>query len=260
MAYEQITYETRGNVGLITLNRPEKLNAWTGQMTAELMAAIGAANDGDQIGAIIVTGAGRAFCAGADIKQAFQRNLDAIDNGEQSAAGGASWVEVVRTAKPLIAAVNGVAVGIGLTMILPFDVIIASENARFGMFFVKMGLVPELASTYFLAPRAGFGRASEMCLTGKLYSGEEAARMGLADRVVPHDQLMTEAMALAETIAANPSRQLRWIKELITKNGANADYNAVMALEHGRIADCYATPEHREAVTAFQEKRTPKFR
>lgn len=262
MEYEQILYEPKGSVALITLNRSEKLNAWTRRMSNELIDAIRTSNDDPAVGAIVVTGAGRGFCAGADVRAAFQANIDArAGNGttdiEERAA---NWVEVVRTAKPLIAAVNGVAVGVGLTMILPFDVIIASENARFGMFFVKMGLVPELASTYFLSQRAGFSHASEMCLTGRLYSAEEAARSGLANRVVPADQLMGEAMALAETIAANPAPQLRWIKDLITKNAADTDYNSVMALEHGLISRCYDTPEHKEAVRAFQEKRAPDFR
>src|SRR5581483_981674 len=160
----------------------------------------------------------------------------------------------------LIAAVNGVAVGVGLTMILPFDIIIASENARFGMFFIKMGLVPELASTYFLAQRAGFGHASEMCLSGRLYSAEEAARCGLANRVVPADALMDEAMTLAQTIAANPATQLGWIKGLITADATDSDFNRVMEREHGTIARCYVSAEHKEAVRAFQEKRPPNFR
>lgn|SRR5579875_167618 len=260
MAYQTILWEKRGNVGLLTLNRPERLNAWTRAMSAEMADAITGANNDDDIGAIVVTGAGRGFCAGADVKDSFQANIDARSRGERRQEGGVNWVELVRTSKPLIAAVNGVSVGVGLTMILPFDVIIASENARFGMFFIKMGLVPELASTYFLTQRVGFGNASEMCLTGRLYTGEEAARTGLANRVVPHERLMDEAMAVAETIAANPARQLRWIKDLITKNATNSDYNAVMQLEHGLIAQCYDSPEHHEAVRAFQEKRSPNFR
>ena len=261
MAYEQILWEKRGNVGLITLNRPEKLNAWTYKMSAELVDAIRDGNADPAIGAIVVTGAGRGFCAGADVSASFQAGIDAQEGGERRETGnGANWVEEVRNAKPLIAAVNGVAVGVGLTMILPFDIIIASENARFGMFFIKMGLVPELASTYFLTQRAGFGHASEMCLSGRLYSAEEAARCGLANRVVPADALMDQAMELARTIAANPSTQLGWIKGLVTADATDADYNRVMEREHGTLAQCYVSPEHKEAVRAFQEKRPPNFR
>jgi 2-(1,2-epoxy-1,2-dihydrophenyl)acetyl-CoA isomerase len=156
--------------------------------------------------------------------------------------------------------VNGVAVGIGLTMILPCDVIVASENARFGMFFIKMALVPELASTYFLVQRMGFAHASEMCLSGRLYSAEEAERTGLVNKVVPHEALRSETMAIADAIAANPDRQLRWIKELLTRNAANPDYKEVMARENELLEWSIQTPEHREAITAFREKRPPRFR
>lgn len=259
MAYEQITYEKRDETAIVTLNRPERLNAWTWKMSGELLDAISDANNDPAIASVIVTGAGRGFCAGADVRDAFQRGLD---NREQAEAERRTenWVEFIRNSKPIIAAVNGVAVGVGLTQILPMDIIIASEEARFGMFFVKMGLVPELASTYFLTQRCGFAFASDMCLTGRLVPAEEAGRIGLVNRVVPAASLMDAAMDYARMFAANPNRQMGWIKDLITKNGANPDYNAVMRLEHGRINECYSTPEHREAVTAFQEKRPAKFR
>lgn len=260
MDYEQITYEKLGSVGLITLNRPDRLNAWTWRMSAEQVDAIDRANADPEIGAIVMTGAGRGFCAGADVRDAFQKGIEdrEADRAEERNAG--NWVEVVRTAKPLIAAVNGVAVGVGLTMIAPFDIIIASERARFSMFFIKVGLVPELASTYFLVQRAGFAHASEMCLSGRLYSAEEAGRAGLVNSVVPHDRLMDEAMAMGEMLAANPGPQLRWIKDLLTRNGANPDYKEVMRLEGELIQKCYDTPEHKEAVQAFLEKRPPRFR
>ena len=259
MEYEQITYEKRGETAVVTMNRPERLNAWTWKMSAEQHDAYKRANEDPEIASIVLTGAGRGFCAGADVRDAFQRGLD---NGSARDAErpAENYVELIRNSKPLIAAVNGVAVGVGLTQILPMDIIVASESARFGMFFVKMGLVPELASTYFLTQRCGFAFASEMCLTGRLVGGEEAGRIGLVNRVVPQEKLMDAAMEYAQMFAANPNRQMGWIKDLITKNGANPDYNEVMRLEHGRINDCYTTAEHREAVTAFQEKRAPKFR
>jgi enoyl-CoA hydratase/carnithine racemase len=259
MDYEQITYEKRGETAMVTMNRPERLNAWTWKMSAELTDAYGRANADGDIASIILTGAGRGFCAGADVRDAFQRGLDDASS-RQSEPRTENYVEFVRNSKPIIAAVNGVAVGVGLTQILPMDIIVASENARFGMFFVKMGLVPELASTYFLTQRCGFAFASDMCLTGRLVDAEEAGRIGLVNRVVPQEKLIETAMEYAKMFAANPNRQMGWIKDLITKNGANSDYNEVMRLEHGRINDCYTTAEHREAVTAFQEKRAPKFR
>jgi 2-(1,2-epoxy-1,2-dihydrophenyl)acetyl-CoA isomerase len=127
------------------------------------------------------------------------------------------------------------------------------------MAFVKMGLVPELASSHFLVQRMGFGKASEMCLTGRLYNAEESARLGLVDRVVPHDSLMTEALALAREMAANPSPQLRWIKQLITENGTDGDLVAVQKREIAALEKARVSPEHKEAVSAFLEKRTPDF-
>lgn len=260
MTYEQIIYEKRGDVAVITMNRPERLNAWTWKMAAERNDAFREANNDPDIASIIVTGAGRGFCAGADVRDAFQRGLDSQGEARREERRDENYVELVRQSKPMIAAVNGVAVGVGLTSILPMDIIIASEAARFGMFFVKMGLVPELASTYFLTQRVGFGAASDMCLTGRMVDAEEATRIGLAQCVVPQDQLMDKAMEYARMFAANPTPQMRWIKDLISVNGANPDYNEVMRLEHGKINECYSTPEHREAVTAFQEKRPPRFR
>ena len=266
MAYDTILYERRGDVALVTLNRPEKLNAWTPRMSVEQADAIERANADPAVGAIVMTGAGRGFCAGADMAETFQKRIGGTDPGEGTERGwgglpeGLDWVALVRRSKPLIAAVNGAAVGIGLTLILPFDVIVASEQARFGMLFIKMGLVPELASTHYLVQRVGFGRASEMCLSGRLVGAEEAGRIGLADRVLPHDGLLDEALALAAAIGANPAPTLRMTKQLLTKNAAETDLGAVQRLESELLRECWKTPEHAEAVRAFLEKRPPRFR
>jgi len=266
MEVETIAVEQREGVALVTLNRPQRLNAWTPRMSVELAQAFEAANADPEVGAIVVTGAGRGFCAGADMEETFQARLDGRDPGDDTAGGqgglprGLDWVGAVRRAKPLVAAVNGAAVGIGLTMILPFDVIVASEQARFGMFFVRVGLVPELASTHFLVQRMGFGRASEMCLSGRLYGAREAYEKGLADQLVPPEELLPRALALAGEIGANPAPQLRWIKELLTRNGSATDLDAVQRAESERLRACWKTPEHREAVRAFAEKRPPRFR
>ena len=257
MSYETIEYATQGRVALITLNRPERMNAWTPQMASDQAAAITAANEDDDVGAIVMTGAGRGFCAGADMQATFGKRLDGVDPGNNTAEGSGGmpadvdWVGLMRSSKPLIAAVNGAAVGIGMTMILPFDVIVASERAKFGMFFVKVGLTPELASTHFLVQRVGFGRASEMCLTASLYEAGEAFRMGLADRLVAHDDLVPSATALAEQMASNPVRQLRMTKSLLTANAVDTDLEAVQARESELIRECRKSPEHREAVAAF---------
>jgi len=264
--YEQIRVESRDGVSLVTLERPERLNAWTPAMSVELAHAIAAANGDRSIGAIVLTGAGRGFCAGADMEATFGERLAGRDPGDDTAEGqgglprGLDWVGLVRHSKPLVAAVNGAAVGIGLTMILPFDVIVASETARLGMFFIKMGLVPELASTHFLVQRMGFGRASEMCLSGRLYGAAEAYEKGLVDRLVPADQLLPQALELAREIGANPGPQLRMIKELLSRNGSATDLADVQRSETALLRACWKTPEHREAVAAFVEKRAPNFR
>jgi enoyl-CoA hydratase/carnithine racemase len=169
-------------------------------------------------------------------------------------------VALCRRSKPLVAAVNGAAVGIGMTMILPFDVILAGEAAKFGMFFIKVGLVPELASTHFLVQRMGFGRASEMCLSGRLYPATEALATGLVERVVPNEKLVDEAIAVARGIAANPPTMLGMIKQLLGENGAATDLREIQRRETALLRECWQSPEHAEAVSAFLEKRTPRFR
>jgi len=266
MKYETILYERRDAVAVVTLNRPEKLNAWTPRMAEEQVDAIGSANADDRVGAIVFTGAGRGFCAGADMTETFQNRLEGRDPGADTASGqggmpaGLDWVATVRAAKPLVAAINGAAVGIGMTMVLPFDVIVASDKAKFGMFFIKMGLVPELASTHFLVQRMGFGPASEMCLSGRLYGAEEARAAGLVDRLLPHDRLLDGALEIAAGIAANPDPQLRMIKALLSRNGSEVDLADVQRRETASLRECWKSPEHREAVQAFIAKRQPRFR
>jgi enoyl-CoA hydratase/carnithine racemase len=261
VSYEQILFEVKAGVGVLTLNRPERLNAWTYRMSAELTDAIEYCNGSDAVGAMLITGEGRGFCAGADISDTFQARLDGDDEArDREAARTSDWVSLLRRSKPIIAAVNGASVGVGATMILPCDIIVAAETAKFGMAFVKMGLVPELASSHFLVQRMGFGRASEMCLTGRLYTAREAFDMGLVDHLVPHEQLLEKAMELATTIAANPAPQLRWIKQLISENGCATDLTQVQRREGELLQQAYASAEHKEAVAAFLEKRPPDFR
>jgi enoyl-CoA hydratase/carnithine racemase len=172
---------------------------------------------------------------------------------------GLDWVALCRLSKPLVAAVNGAAIGIGITMILPFDVIYAASKARLGMGFITVGLVPELASTHFLVQRMGFGRASEFALTGRVLNGDEAAAVGLVDRVVDDETLLDEALATAAAVAANPAPQLRMTKRLLSVNGSQTDLLAVQELENELLRECWKSPEHAEAVAAFLEKRRPQY-
>ena len=263
--YDTILAERRDEVLLLTLNRPDRLNAWTPHMAEELADAIEGANRDPSIGAIVLTGAGRGFCAGADMEDTFSVRIDGGDPGENTAGGdggmpaGLDWVAMCRSSKPLIAAVNGAAVGIGVTMILPFDVIMASRTARLGMGFIKVGLVPELASTRFLVLRMGFGRASEMALSGRLLGAEEASEAGLIDRLCEPDELIDEAVAIAASIGANAAPQLRMIKSLLTENATESDLHLVQRRESEMLRECWKSAEHAEAVRAFIEKRPPVF-
>ncbi|HEY5154271.1 MAG TPA: enoyl-CoA hydratase-related protein [Acidimicrobiales bacterium] len=263
--YETILTEAHGEVLLITLNRPERLNAWTPAMAADLASAIEGANADPSIGAIVMTGSGRGFCAGADMQDTFSVRIDGDDPGDNTAEGqggmpaGLDWVALCRRSKPLIAAINGAAVGIGVTMVLPFDVIVASRTARLGMGFIKVGLVPELASTRFLVLRMGFGRASEMALSGRLLDATEAAEAGLVDRLTEPEDLVSTAIEVASSIGANAAPQLRMIKELLTLNATESDLDLVQRRESIALRDCWASPEHAEAVRAFLEKRPPVF-
>lgn len=260
MQFEQIAVATVGAVTTITLNRPEKLNAWTYRMRRELVEAVTAANNDTNVGAIIMTGAGRGFCAGADMDDTFKAQLEGRSPRDQDVVGGIDWVSFVRESKPMIAAVNGPAIGVGLSQLLAFDVIVASSAAKFAVPFVKVGVVPELASSHFLIQRMGFGRASEFALSARMMDGTEAAASGLADRVVAPEDLIPTATAIAQTIAANPDRQLRWAKQLFTQNGSETDLKVVQLREQAKLAEAYKSPEHKEAVTAFLEKRKPVFR
>jgi 2-(1,2-epoxy-1,2-dihydrophenyl)acetyl-CoA isomerase len=258
---EQILVEQRDDVVLLTLNRPEKLNAWTPRMSLELSEAIRAADSDPSVGAVVVSGAGRGFCAGADVSAVFDAQLQGEQPvGDSTVAPVEDWVQLIRSTKPIVAAVNGAAIGVGLTMILPFDRIVAADGAKLSVRFVKMGLVPELASTRFLSERCGWGAASDLALSGRTVEAAEALAMGLVDEVVAPDDLLEVAVARARSYGENPSPQLRWIKELLTVNGAEPDLAAAQKRELRRLAESYTTPEHKEAVAAFLERRPPKFR
>ena len=259
MAYETILTDTGDGICTISMNRPHRLNAWTYQMSAELADAINAANADDDVTAIVFTGEGRGFCAGADIGDVFKPQAD---NKEKSQAGRriVPWVDLVRGSKPMVAAINGAAIGVGLTQVLPMDVLIASRAAKLSLRFVKMGLVPELASSYYVIQRCGFGNASELMLTGRTVDADEAKALGLVDRVVDAADLIPAARATAKAMGENPQGALRLIKQLISANGSSTDMAAVQRREGEALAICYASAEHQEAIGAFLEKREPDFK
>ncbi len=261
--YESILFERRERVGWITLNRPDRLNAWTYEMNDEMLDAIQSCNDDPGIGAVVVTGAGRGFCAGADVK-AFR---NAISEREGSADGLATndrrreehLAAFLRRSKPLIAAVNGPSIGVGMTMTLPMDIRIASDSAKFSMRFIRMGIVPEVASTMYLPQIVGLQNALDLILTARTIDANEALRMGLVKAVVPGEKLLDETLAFASEIATNPTDQVVIAKQMVHKHMVQPDIDAVVGEENRNIVRAYKGPAHKEAVTAFLEKRQPKF-
>jgi 2-(1,2-epoxy-1,2-dihydrophenyl)acetyl-CoA isomerase len=261
--YETLLVENKGRLALITLNRPDKLNAWSWKLEQEFLAALESLNADPSVHVIVVTGAGRAFCAGGDIS-GFNEALGGR-NGPRgpsplTAEDGSPEVPIALSrSKPVIAAINGHAVGIGLTMPLACDIRIASDRAKFSVRFVKVGLTPECGSTRYLPLVAGMGNALYMALTGRIIDADEALQRGLIDRIVPHEKLMDEAMALAEEIAANPPSAVWAAKRIIHENAVEPDLRRVVTREGYSIREARRQPEHAEAVKAFLEKREPNF-
>jgi 2-(1,2-epoxy-1,2-dihydrophenyl)acetyl-CoA isomerase len=261
MTYEFVLTERRGSVHIVTLNRPERLNAWNNPMMFELKDAVTKANADGDVSTIVFTGAGRAYCSGADIGGWAQQIQSGGGQQGSATAGEDNWIAFLRRMpKPTIAAVNGVAVGVGVTHILPMDIRIASENARFGFAFVKMALVPELASSYYLPQLVGLGRAREWCLTARMVPADEALRAGLVTEVVAPERLLDRAVELGEQIAQHAPAAIRRVKHVLDTNATDSDVQAVMLRENAQNAYARQEPDHAEAVAAFMEKRTPNFR
>ena len=259
MDYQQIKVEDHEEVRLLVLSRPERLNAWTERMHTELVHAIEEGNIDRSVGAFVMTGDGRAFCAGADIGDVFGATLEDESLGYGSLTESVNWVGLVRESKPMVAAVNGPAIGLGLTMLLSMDFIVAQSDAKLSARFVKMGVVPELASSHFLVQRCGWGMASDLALSGRTISGDEAKKIGLVDDVVP-DDVVGAAVKRARSYAENAPSSLQLTKRLLTKNASETDLDLVQRREGRANEEAGSTPEHREAVNAFLEKRAPKFR
>lgn len=255
--FETILTDIDDGILTMTMNRPDRLNAWTHKMGAELATAIRAGNDNDDVIAMILTGAGRGFCAGADIGDVFESQ---VDSDEKPDDGMGDWVGLVRSSKPIVAAINGPSIGVGLTQTLSMDSIVAARGAKLSVRFIKMGVVPELASSHFLPLRVGFGQASELMLTGKTILAEEAVEIGLVDKLAEPEQLMDMARATARAMGENPQAALRMVKALITANSSETSLREVQRSELAALDQAYRTPEHKEAIRAFLEKREPDFK
>ena len=278
MSYTEIAYDVADNIATLTLHRPDKLNAFTGVMMAEMIDAFDKADADDAVRVVIVTGAGRAFCAGADLSAGAKtfdyaarsdrpETAGAETNGEvdwSSEAvrdgGGRLTLRIFESKKPVIGAINGAAVGVGATMQLPMDIRIASETARFGFVFARRGIVPEACSSWFLPRLVGISKAMEWCATGRVFDAQEALAGGLVSKVVKPEVLLETARTLAREIADNTApvsialtRQMLW-RMLGADHPMEAhkiDSRAIFA--RGRQGDA------REGVVSFLEKRPAKF-
>lgn len=262
MEYRTLTTELEDEIFTLTLNRPDRLNAFTQSMLEDLLDAFDEIDRNDEIRVVIVTGAGRGYCAGADLGA----GSGTFDNSDKQAAaehrdgGGLVSLRIFECRKPIIAAINGPAVGVGITMSLPMDIRIASERAKFGFVFARRGIVPEACSSWFLPRVVGISQAMEWVATGRVFGPEEALAAGLVSRVVPHEELLSTARTLAREIAQNTSavsvalsRQLLW-KMLAADHpmeAHKADSRAIYAM--GR------SPDAHEGVASFLEKRPADF-
>src|SRR3954466_9979492 len=263
MDYEQILTEKSEGILTITLNRPERLNAWTGQMGHELRAAFDDADADDDVRAIIITGAGRGFCAGADL----EGGGDTFDYRKRDTAGAAGrdnggefTLRVFASKKPVIAAINGPAVGVGATMTLPMDIRLAAEDARIGFVFARRGIIPEACSSWFLPRVVGISRAMEWVATGRVFSAQEALEAGLVRSMPPAGELLDAAYSLAREITDNTApvsvalaRRLLWnmLGAAHPREAHEADSRAMFS--RGQSADAA------EGVTSFLEKRPADF-
>ena len=279
MAYQTILYDVADNILTLTLHRPERLNAFTGEMMNEMIDAFDKADADDNVRAIIVTGSGRGFCAGADLSAGADTfNYEArddrpdrkphmkadgtVDFSHESIrdGGGLLTLRIFECLKPVIAAVNGPAVGVGVTMQLPMDVRLASENARFGFVFSRRGLVPEAASSWFLPRIVGISQALEWAFSGRVFTAQEALEGGLVKKLYKPDELLPAARALAKEIAENTSQiSVALIRQMFWKMlGADHPMEAHKIDSRG-IFVRGKSADAKEGVMSFLEKRPPKF-
>ena len=251
---QTVLYDVTDGVAVVTLNRPEQLNAWTAQLSDDLSLAMGAADADEGVRAVVVTGAGRAFCAGAD-----------LSGGEGGfAPGSRSIVDGPRlmphhVRKPVIAAINGHAVGVGITYPMLCDIRIASNEAKIQFAMVRRGILPELGSHVILPRVLGFAKAAELLLTGKMLTGAQAEQWGLVSQAVPRDRVLIAAMAIARDIATNVAPVSAALAKELMWRGINTPLDDMIAIE-GRIISSMATSaDAAEGVRAFFEKREPRW-
>jgi enoyl-CoA hydratase len=254
MSYQNILVETKGKVGIVRLNRPHALNALNAALMAELAAAIDVFEADAGISCIVITGSDKVFAAGADIKEmAGKSHMDAF-MGDFAA----NWDRVARMRKPVIAAVAGFALGGGCELAMMCDIIIAADSAKFGQPEIKLGVIPGMGGTQRLTRAVGKAKAMDLILTGRMMDAAEAERSGLVARVVPAASLMEEAMKVAETIAALSQPSLLAAKEAVNRS-LETSLAEGLRFERRVFHALFATKDRKEGMTAFIEKRPPRF-
>ena len=251
-----VTLEHRGPVGLITMNRPEALNALNDQVLRELDAVLDQVEADDSILVAVITGAGRSFVAGADIGQ--MSTLTAAEAKAFGVLGNRVFLKLENLTKPTIAAVNGFALGGGCELSMACDIRLASEKAKFGQPEVSLGITPGFSGTQRLPRRIGTAKAKEMIFTGRMIDAYEADRIGLINKIAEPGKLMDEAKALAESCIKNAPAALRYAKACIDR-GMQTDIDTGIAIENELFAMCFATEDQKEGMKAFLEKRKPVF-
>jgi 2-(1,2-epoxy-1,2-dihydrophenyl)acetyl-CoA isomerase len=254
--FTSLIVEITGAVALIKLNNPESLNALSAGIKADLIEFLSEVKTEDSIRALVLTGEGKAFCAGGDLKA---EPASSVAEGRKRIKKLHELVRSIQNLeKPIIAAVNGFAVGAGMNLALACDIIIASENAKFSEIFTNVGLVPDAGGLFFLPWLVGPMRAKELCFTARRFGAEEAERLGLVNKVVPQEKLIAEAMEMAKAISRGPAVSISYIKRLINKS-VEWDLDTLLEAEAFAQGICMKTKDAAEGVNAFKEKREPVF-
>lgn len=254
--YQDIEVEKRGSIAIVSFNRPDHMNAYTSLLEAELRDSFMRLDMDDQVRCIIVTGKGKAFCVGAEVEDL--RNLDEPSAEQVSLEKGLINYQPFQVRKPIIAAINGHAVGIGITMTLQFDIRIVAEDAKLGFVFVRRGIISELGSHWILPRMIGVSKAAELLITGRMFSGTEAVAMGLASQAVPKDQVLDTAIALAEDIAVNCApAPVALTKSLLWSFLGEPDYAKALDIENKYFEWTTTKIDSEEGVQSFLEKRKP---
>lgn len=263
MEYEEIIYESSEKIATITLNRPKHLNAYTYQMAIELWDAITKFENDPNLRVLILTGAGKGFCAGADLSggaNTFDGSSQPKEYAENYLKEGSLIGRCFSMKKPVIVAINGPAVGVGVTMILPFDIRIASESARIGIVFNKLGIVPEIACPWILPRLIGISKAAELMYTGRILNANEALEYGLVSRVVPDDKLMDTAREIAEEIKLCSPVCISLTKRMLYQFLNETDVDRAERINHKYYAWTGKQADAREGVISFLKKKKPEWK